>query len=122
MGARVMITFPRGSLLRGLLHGDPGLLTGLGELAAGETALEILLSAGALAENGWTLEAGRERVAAVLEDVGAKVEGARILGPPDLHSCQTTWAKRLAFGRDPRAVRLEALLRRREAATYRNAE
>ena len=110
VATRVTINFPWGSLLRGLLTGHPGLLTGLGAVGSGGTTLEIRLNAGALAEAGWTLEAGRERVAAVLRDAGAQVGATRDLGPADLRRWPTTWAKRLAFGRDPRAVRIDATL------------
>ena len=108
VATRVTVNFPWGSLLRGLLSGHPGLLAGLGAIGRGGTSLEIRLNAGALAEAGWTLEAGSERVAAVLRDAGIHVGATRILGPADLRRWPTTWAKRLAFGRDPRASRIEA--------------
>ena len=110
VATRVTVNFPWGSLLRGLLSGHPGLLAGLGAVARGGTSLEIRLNAGALAEAGWTLEAGSERVAEVLRDAGIDVGATRILGPADLRRWPTTWAKRLAFGRDPRASRIEATL------------
>ena len=108
VATRVTVNFPWGSLLRGLLSGHPGLLAGLGAIGRGGTSLEIRLNAGALAEAGWTLEAGSERVAAVLRDAGIYVGATRILGPADLRRWPTTWAKRLAFGRDPRASRVES--------------
>ena len=110
VATRVTINFPWGSLLRGLLTGHPGLLAGLGAIARGETSLEIRLNAGALAEAGWKLEAGSERVTTVLRDAGVAVGATSVLGPADLRRWPTTSAKRLAFGRDPRAVRIEATL------------
>jgi 16S rRNA (adenine(1408)-N(1))-methyltransferase len=110
VAARVTVNFPWGSLLRGLLTGHPGLMTGLGAIGNGGASLEIGLNAGALAEAGWTLEAGSERVSAVLRDAGVGVEAIETLGAADLRRWPTTWAKRLAFGRDPRAVRIEARL------------
>ena len=110
VATRVTINFPWGSLLRGLLTGHPGLLAGLAAVGRGETTLEIGLNAGALAEAGWTLAAGSERVTAVLRAAGVTVRATSILGPADLRRWPTTWAKRLAFGRDPRAVRIEATL------------
>ncbi len=110
VATRVTVNFPWGSLLRGLLAGHPGLLAGLGAIARGGTSLEIRLNAGALAEAGWTLEAGSERVTAVLRDAGVNVGATGVLGAADLRRWPTTWAKRLAFGRDPRADRIDAML------------
>ena len=110
VATRVTVNFPWGSLLRGLLTGHPGLLAGLRAVGSGGTTLDIRLNAGALGEAGWTLEAGSERVTAVLRDAGLKVGPTRVLGPADLGRWPTTWAKRLAFGRDPRAVRIDATL------------
>lgn len=110
VATRITVNFPWGSLLRGLLDGHPGLLAGLGLVGRDGVAVEIVVNAGALAEAGWPFAAGGERVAAVLRDAGAAVGPVRLLGPADLRRWPTTWAKRLAFGRDPRAVRIEARL------------
>jgi hypothetical protein len=32
------------------------------------------------------------------------------MGPEQLRACPTTWAKRLAFGRDPRAIAVDAVI------------
>ena len=110
VATHVTVNFPWGSLLRGLLAGHQGLLAGLAAVARGGATLDIRLNAGALAEAGWTLEAGSERVAAVLRDAGVDVRAMSVLGPAELRRWPTTWAKRLAFGRDPRAVRIEGRL------------
>lgn len=110
VATRVTVNFPWGSLLRGLLSGHPGLLAGIGAVGNRGTTLDVRLNAGALAEVGWTLEAGSERVRGVLRDAGLDVDAPRLLGPADLRRWPTTWAKRLAFGREPRAVRIEATL------------
>jgi 16S rRNA (adenine(1408)-N(1))-methyltransferase len=110
VASRVTVNFPWGSLLRGLLDGHPGLITGLGTVSKGRAILEVSLNGGALAEAGWALERGAERVKQVLRNLGASVEATRVLGPDDLRRRPTTWAKRLAFGRDPRAVTIEATL------------
>jgi len=107
---RITIDVPWGSLLRGLLAGDPGLLAGLVALGRGDAALAIVVNADALAKADWDLDAGTARIAAALEDAGIVVHGCRRLDPDDLRRHPTTWAKRLAFGRDPRAARIDALL------------
>ena len=121
VATHVAINFPWGCLLRGLLDGHPGLLSGLEVTGSGVTPLDIMLNAGALAEAGWTLEAGGERVVAKLWEAGIDVAAPRVLGAADLRRSQTTWGKRLAFGRDPRAVRIDATLARVNAVSGRTA-
>ena len=116
VATRVTINFPWGSLLRGLLSGHAGLLAGLGAIASDRARLEVRLNAGALAETGWTLEAGSARVMAVLRDAGIDVIATSVLDASELRRWPTTWAKRLAFGRDPRAVRIDATLATRTAS------
>jgi 16S rRNA (adenine(1408)-N(1))-methyltransferase len=67
MASEVTINFPWGSLLMGLLDGDPMLLEGLRAIARPGAALEIRLNAGALAESGYTLEDGSARVRRALQ-------------------------------------------------------
>lgn len=111
VASRVTINFPWGSLMRGLLSGHPGLLAGLNMIGSNGVPLEIVVNAGALAEAGWNLEDGSERVISVLRGVGVSIQAAEPLGPADLRRWPTTWAKRLVFGRDPRAVRITGTLR-----------
>jgi 16S rRNA (adenine(1408)-N(1))-methyltransferase len=106
----VTVNFPWGSLLRGLLDGQAGLVAGLSALSKEQAIIEISLNGGALAEVGWALETGAERVGEVLRNAGASIEAIRVIGPDDLRRRSTTWAKRLAFGRDPRAASIEATL------------
>ena len=112
MASKVTINFPWGTLLTGLLDGEPMLLEGLLAIARPGAALEIRLNAEALREAGYTLESGGIRVGQALDDGGFEVVGDLLwLDARELRRCQTTWAKRLAYGRDPRAVCLRAMLR-----------
>lgn len=110
VATHLTINFPWGSLLRGLVEGDTGLLTGLVALGQSGASLRIWLNAAGLAEVGLSLEKGSEQVGSVLRRAGVEVGPPRFLGPGQLRDCPTTWAKRLAFGRDPRAVELRAML------------
>ena len=104
MASKVTINFPWGSLLAGLLDGEPGLLKGLLAIARPGAALEVRLNAGALAGAGYTLESGGARVRRALREGGFDAGDLLRLDARDLRRCHTTWAKRLAYGRDPRAV------------------
>ncbi len=106
----VTINFPWGSLLRGLLGGHQGLISGFTAIGRDETALQVVLNAGALGEAGWSLETGTERVRAVLRDAGVCIHATTPLGHKELRRRSTTWAKRLAFGRDPRAMQIDGAL------------
>jgi trans-aconitate methyltransferase len=103
LASHVTINFSWGSLLSGLLAGDPMLLEGLDAVVRPGAALDVRLNGGALAEAGWSLEDGAERVCQVLGANGFAVKRPVALNASDLRACPTTWAKRLAFGRDPRA-------------------
>ncbi|HEY7832843.1 MAG TPA: class I SAM-dependent methyltransferase [Ktedonobacterales bacterium] len=102
----ITINFPWGSLQRGLLAGDPALLGGLVAIARPGARLELRLNGGALAEQGWSLDAGAERVRRVLCAAGFAMRAPGALDATDLRACPTTWARRLAVGRDPRAIAL----------------
>jgi 16S rRNA (adenine(1408)-N(1))-methyltransferase len=106
----VTINFPWGSLLRGLLDGQPGLLSGLRAIGRPGLELTIRVNGGALVEAGWTIEAGGERVATVVREAGFVVGSVGMMGAEQLRGCPTTWGKRLAFGRDPRALAVDAVL------------
>jgi 16S rRNA (adenine(1408)-N(1))-methyltransferase len=110
MASKVTINFPWGSLLTGPLDGEPMLLEGLLAIARPGAALEVSLNRGALAESGYTLENGSTRVRRALREGGFDVGELLWLDARELRQCHTTWAKRLAYGRDPRVVRLRAML------------
>jgi 16S rRNA (adenine(1408)-N(1))-methyltransferase len=111
MASKVTINFPWGSLLTGLLDGEPMLLEGLLAISRPGAALEVRLNAGALAEAGYTLESGAARIRQALHEGGFEVAADLMwLDARELRQCPTTWARRLAYGRDPRAVCLRAML------------
>jgi 16S rRNA (adenine(1408)-N(1))-methyltransferase len=106
LATEITINFPWGSLLTGLVEGDPVLLAGVRALARPGAGLHVRLNAGALAAIGWELAAGtlqvRDKLRASAWDVGCP----SMLDAADLRRLPTIWAKRLAFGRDPRAMEL----------------
>jgi 16S rRNA (adenine(1408)-N(1))-methyltransferase len=110
MASKLTINFPWGSLLRALLDAEPMLLEGVLAICRPGAVLEARLNAGALADAGYTLESGGARVRQALQEGGFEVAGDLLgLDARQLRQCRTTWAKRLAYGRDPRAVCLKAM-------------
>lgn len=104
--SHITINFPWGSLLEGLLDGDPCLLLGLKSLARSSARLDIRLNGGALAEAGWALVAGAWQIRENLVRAGWGAGRSLTMDSSDLRKFPSTWAKRLAFGRDPRAMQL----------------
>lgn len=102
----ITINFPWGSLLGGLLTGDPALLASLETLACPGALLEMRLNGGALAGQGWSLEDGAAMVRQNLLPAGFTLRPPVTLDAVALRACPTTWAHRLTFGRDPRAIYL----------------
>jgi hypothetical protein len=109
----VIINFPWGSLLSGLLKQDSQVWRGIRSTAAGTGAMvEIRMNGEALRACGLELDEGAATMRRILQ---SQVVGpVRIvdLGTTELRQTSTTWAKRLAFGRDPRAVLIQASIPR----------
>lgn len=104
--SHITINFPWGSLLEGLLTGDSGLMHGLESISRSNASVDLHLNGGAMAEAGTTLEAGTEKIYDNLIRSGWQLEIPVMINASVLRNFPTTWAKRLAFGRDPRAVKL----------------
>ena len=102
--SHITINFPWGSLLESLLNGNPSLMYGLASISRPTTTMEIRLNGGALAEAGTTLEAGTERIYNNLLCTGWQIKEPEMMKTQTLHTFPTTWARRLAHGRDPRAM------------------
>jgi len=108
--SHITINFPWGSLLESLLTGDPMLMRGLKSISHSVTSMDVRLNGGALAEQGWSLEAGAEQIYDNLIHAGWRVKTPVRLNAHALRSFPSTWAKRLAFGRDPRAMQLNGTI------------
>ncbi len=111
LASHISINFPWGSLLAGLLSADEGLLHGLARIGQPNARLDVRLNGGALAEQGWSLEDGAARIHDVLAACGFRMATASALSSGELKIFPTTWAKRIAFGRDPRAMVMSGINR-----------
>jgi trans-aconitate methyltransferase len=102
--SHIAINFPWGSLLESLLAADPNLLRGLKSISRTGASLAMRLNSGALAEAGKTLDAGADKIYYNLRQSGWQLEHPATMDANALKTFPSTWAKRLAFGRDPRAL------------------
>ena len=106
VASRMSINFPWGSLLQSLLLNEAGLMNGLSAISRPQVSLELYLNGEALRTAGWTLEAGTDQIQGNLNASGWVTRSRAGLDANALRSFSSTWARRLAFGRDPRAVHL----------------
>ena len=102
--SHITINFPWGSLLESLLASDSKLMRGLKSVSPPRASLDLRLNSGALAEAGKTLEAGTDKIFYNLLGAGWQLEQPLMMDTGALKKFPSTWAKRLAFGRDPRAM------------------
>jgi len=102
--SHITINFPWGSLLESLLPDDSRLMRGLETISSSAVSVDIRLNGGALAGAGLSLEAGIEKIYSNMIQAGWQINAPAMMNANTLHNFPSTWAKRLAFGRDPRAV------------------
>jgi 16S rRNA (adenine(1408)-N(1))-methyltransferase len=114
LAGAITINFPWGSLLRAMLDGDDRLLATL----RGKQC-EIRVNAGALAEQGYAFEPGIAAIRVSLRKLSPARLTVEMLDRQELRSFPSTWAKRLAFGRDPRAVAFRVLGLKSQATNTR---
>jgi 16S rRNA (adenine(1408)-N(1))-methyltransferase len=100
------VNFPWGSLLNGLLTGDPAVYKGFARTSAKGARLEVRLNESAVHEADWDLAEAGEKIRSELERVGYLVDKRETFDKEQLKTFPTTWAHKMAFGRAPRGILL----------------
>ncbi|HEX2915955.1 MAG TPA: class I SAM-dependent methyltransferase [Chloroflexia bacterium] len=108
MANTVTVNFPWGSLLTGLLQRRSGVLDGLQMLLRPGGNLRIILNSSALVQANISPEQAALSIQANLREYGFRVGPVQKLEAKELRVYPSTWAKRLAYGRDPQALLLIA--------------
>ena len=98
------VNFPWGSLLDGLLAGEVGLLDGMTRVCSKGARLEVRLNQSAVQEAGFPLEEASHKVRHELSRAGFHLRAVEALDGSHLRACPTTWARKMAFGREPHAI------------------
>lgn len=111
LAEHVTINFPWGSLLGGLLRADGPVWDGIRLVLKGNGRLTLRVNADGLVQEGLDIDEGERLLAAALRSSCFAVSEIRRLDRDDLARLTTTWSKRLAFGRNPRAAEISATLR-----------
>jgi hypothetical protein len=106
LASHVTINFPWGSLLESLLSHRDSLGRRLLSVTRPCAGMDIHLNAEALFTAGWTLESGADQIQRALNAEGWSTKSRSWMDACHLRAFPTTWAKRLAFGRAPRAIHL----------------
>ena len=106
----VSINFPWGSLLESLLTGDANLMNGLASISRQNAQINIHLNGGALAQAGVSLDSGTQAIFSSVNRYGWKLQDPYPMDRQALRNFPTTWARRLAHGRDPYAMALTGIL------------
>ena len=104
--SHITINFPWGSLLESLLTGDTRMMNSLEYISSSIASVEVRLNGGALTEAGTALEAGADQIYNNMLRFGWQLNKPLLMNANALRNFPSTWAKRLAFGRDPRAIAL----------------
>jgi hypothetical protein len=81
-------------------------MQGLTSISRPDAQLQIHLNSGALEEAGTSLEAGAGIIYGNLNRHGWDIKFPHLMDQGALAKFSTTWARRLAYGRDPRAMSL----------------
>lgn len=106
--SQVYVNFPWGSLLDSLLSDRSALMGALYSVTRPCAGMDIRLNGEALAAAGWDLEPGVDQIQSRLSAAGWRTRTRVWMDAGKLRAFPSTWSKRLAFGRDPRAVLLSA--------------
>lgn len=106
--SHIHINFPWGSLLQSLLSRDSKLMCGLSSVAQPNATIDIRLNGGGMTEFGVNLLCGVNQIQENLLDTGWRIKKQTCISIYELQKFPSTWAKRLAHGRDPRAIQLSA--------------
>jgi len=107
IASAVTIFFPHGSLLELLCGEGCGMETVAAVMLPGAT-LGVLLNAGAFGDSGLAFDDGITRVLGALRRSRFRLLETVSLDASTLRCSPTTWGRRLAFGRDPRAISIRA--------------
>ena len=109
MASHITVNFPWGSLLTGLLESGSKLIGNLRMIAQPGAILAIVLNSSALLKESLSLEQGGAMVRQALQMSGFDVRPPVTFDAVALRHYPSTWAKRLGYGRDPKALSLVAI-------------
>jgi 16S rRNA (adenine(1408)-N(1))-methyltransferase len=117
---QISVNFPWGSLMAGLIRGDPELLASIARVARPGATLDIYLNTAVFAEPipldvlglpEVTLDYVAQELTPRYAATGIRITTARLVGKEGMASIPSLWARRLAFGKAPQTVYIGAVIR-----------
>jgi 16S rRNA (adenine(1408)-N(1))-methyltransferase len=117
----IYVTLPWGSLMRGLMLGDPEVLSGIASLGRPGAVVRVVLNT-RIFDDPVPIEARdlpeptpdyvRAELTPLYAACGLRIDEAREFDGDELLALGTTWAKRLSHRRPPPSVYIEATIER----------
>ncbi len=113
----IFVTLPWGSLMRGLIVGDGGVLAGIASFGREGASLRIVLNTRIFDDPvpievrdlpEVTPEYVIRTLTPLYEAHGVRIEGSRWMNADEVAAIGTTWAKRLSHRSPPRSVLIES--------------
>ena len=104
---QITINFPYGSLLRGLIDGDPNLLARLDRLLGPDGRLTVRVNARAFVAGGFDPVRGVDDVVAGLRRIPSVSVAWSALSQDDVRRFPSEWAGRIGYGKPTRADLIE---------------
>lgn len=105
----VTVNFPYGSLLRGLVEGDPALIERLDTLLGPGSRLEVRVNPSALLATGFDAESGPPAIVRALGRIDGVRVACRDLPQAELRAFPSSWSKRLGYGKETTAHLITAV-------------
>ncbi len=117
LARKIFVTLPWGSLMRGIILGEPAVLEPLARLGRKRASVHIVLNT-RIFDDPVPIDArdlpevtpgyGRTDMARAFERAGMRIDSAEWLDADEVATLGTTWAKRLSHRSPPRSVVIEA--------------
>lgn len=113
----ITINFPWGSLMSGLIRGDARLLASIARAARPGAALDIYLNTAVFQDPipldvqglpELTLDYISQELEPRYREAGIVIEQAELVGKEGMAAIPSLWARRLAFGKAPQTVHIQA--------------
>jgi 16S rRNA (adenine(1408)-N(1))-methyltransferase len=131
VAGQILVTLPWGSLMRGIILGDAGVLAALASLGRADAQVRIVLNT-RIFDDPVPVDArdlpelspayARDSLAPAFADAGLRLDLSRWLEPAEVAALGTTWAKRLSHRSPPRSLLIEATVVRGQVSGVRDQE
>lgn len=118
----ITLNFPWGSLLEGLFQAESRLVSGLRRVAKPGASLELRLNNSAIRQSGRNIDSACDQVTTALAGAGFELNAVERLEGKALKSFPSSWARRLASGREGQVLFVSTCYLGQHSANRETAE